>query len=104
MKNNVKYELPIFSSSLVQDPIIDFKDMNIKIELIGMDEEDRQRKIPIEFDSVLCNKHTSAKFTPKLYDSYDRIVELEDSEWLMELKNLNRKDFEYWNPKHYVMY
>ena len=104
MKNNVKYELPIFSSSLVQDPIIDFKDMNIKIELIGMDEEDRQRKITIEFDSVLCNKHTSAKFTPKLYDSYDRIVELEDSEWLMELKNLKKKDFEYWNPKHYVMY
>ena len=34
------------------------------IELIGMDEENRLRKIVIKFNSVLCNKHTSARFTP----------------------------------------
>ncbi|MDE6203809.1 MAG: hypothetical protein K2G19_10080, partial [Lachnospiraceae bacterium] len=51
-----------------------------------------------------CNKHISARFTPKLFNSYDRIVELVDSEWLVELKDVNKEDFNYWNPKHYIMY
>ena len=104
MKNEIKYELPIFSSSLKQDPVIESKDMDMGIELIGMDEESRLRKIVIKFNSVLCNKHTSARFTPKLYGSDDRIVELVDSEWLAELKDVNKEDFNYWNPKHYIMY
>lgn len=104
MKSEIKYELPIFSSNLKQDPVFESKDMNMGIELIGMDEESRLRKIVIKFISVLCNKHTSVRFTPELYDSYDRIVELADSEWLAELKDINKEYFNYWNPKHYIMY
>ena len=104
MKSEIKYELPVFSSSLEKNPIIEFEDMNMKIELIGMDEESRLRKIVIKFNSVLCNKHVTARFTPILYDSYDRIVELLDSEWLEELKNINKEYFNYWNPKHYIIY
>lgn len=104
MRKEIKYELPIFSSSLKRDPVIEFKDMDMGIELLGMDEESRLRKIIIKFNSVLCNKHTSARFISKLYDSYDRIVELVDSEWLAELKVVNKEDFSYWNPKHYIMY
>lgn len=104
MKNEIRYELPIFSSSLNSDPIIKSEDMNVKIGLVGTDEENRLRKILIQFDSVICNKHTSARFTPKLYDSYDRIVELTGSEWLEELRIINEEDFNYWNPKHYVLY
>lgn len=68
------------------------------------DDEDNLVKIAITFVSVLCIKQTSARFTPKLYDSYDRIVELTDSDWLMELKEINEEDFDYWKPKHYVLY
>ena len=56
MKSEIKYELPVFSSNLEQDPVIESKDMNMEIELIGMDEENRLRKIIIKFNSVLCNK------------------------------------------------
>ena len=104
MKSEIKYELPIFSSTLEKDPIINSKDMNTEIELIGVDEENRLRKIVIKFNSVICNKHTSTRFTPKLYDSYDRIVELVDSEWLDELKGINKEGFNYWKPKHYIIY
>lgn len=104
MKSEIKYELPIYSSTLEQDPVFESKDMNIGIELLGMDEESRLRKIVIKFITVLCNKHTSVRFTPELYDSYDRIVELVDSEWLAELKDVNKENFNYWNPKHYIMY
>ena len=104
MKSEIKYELPIFSSNLEKDPIIEYKDMDMEIELMGKDEENKLKKIVIRFNSVICNKHTSARFTPRLYDSYDRIVELVDSEWLKELKNINEEDYIYWKPKHYIVY
>ena len=104
MKSEIKYELPIFSSNLEEDPIVESRGIDMGIELIGADEEDRLRKIIIKFNSVICNKHTSARFTPKLYDSYDKVVELVDSEWLAELKDINEEDFNYWKPKHYIIY
>lgn len=104
MKIEIKYELPIFSQSLEKDPIVKSKDMDMEIELFGTDDKDKLRTIIIKFSAVLCNKYTSARFTPRLYDSYDRIVELVDSEWLEELKGMNERDFSYWNPKHYVIY
>lgn len=27
-----------------------------------------------------------------------------DSEWLDELKGINKEDFDYWKPKHYIIY
>ena len=104
MKSEIKYELPIYSSTLERDPIIETENMNMKIELIGEDEENKIRKIVIRFKTVICNKHTDASFTPQLFDSYDRIVELVDSEWLEELKSINQEAFNYWNPKHYILY
>lgn len=104
MKNEIVYEIPVYSSNLDKDPLILSQDMNMKIELVGVDDENRLRKISIQFNSVICYKYTLSRFTPKLYDSYDKIVELVDSDWLMELKKLNEEDFNYWNPKHYVLY
>lgn len=103
-KSEIKYELPIYSQSLKENPNVKLKRGDIEIELMGYDEEDRLRKIIIKFICVICYKHTSVKFTPKLYNSYDRIVELVDSEWLVELKSINKEWFNYWKPKHYVIY
>lgn len=27
-----------------------------------------------------------------------------DSEWLKELKKINKEEFTYWNPQHYILY
>lgn len=102
MNVKIKYELPIFSSSLEGDPIVESKDMNIEIKLLGRDEGGRLRKISLKFNAVICYKYTSVRFTPKLFNSYDRVVELLDSEWLDELKKINAESFAYWNPKHYI--
>ncbi len=104
MKNEIRYELPMFSSNLIKEPNIRFENMNVKIDIEGYDDEDNLNKITITIISVLCIKQTSARFTPRLYDSYDRIVELIDSEWLKELKEINEEDFNYWKPKHYILY
>lgn len=104
MKNKIKYELPMFSSSLTKEPNIRFKNMDVEIDIEGYDENDNLNKITITIISVLCIKKTSSRFTPILYDSYDRIVELIDSEWLEELKEINEENFNYWKPKHYILY
>ena len=96
--------MPIFSSTLEQDPIIEHAEMNMSIKIVGVDEKNKLRKIIIKFHTVLCNKYTLAGFTPKLYGSYDCIVELVDSEWLEELERINKEKFIFWNPKHYALY
>lgn len=104
MKSIIKYELPIFSSTLEDDPIIEFDEIDMKIILTGGDEQGKLKKITLKFHSVICFKRTSARFTPKLFDSYDRIVELVDSEWLKELRGINEEGFNYWSPRHYIIY
>ena len=101
-KSEIKYELP--DLRLKKSPIIELTGADMEIKLIGFDEERRLRRIVIKFHSLVSNKYTSDKFTPKLYGSYNRLLELADSEWLDELKSINEKWFRYYKPKHYVIY
>lgn len=104
MKNEIRYELPMFSSNLIKEPNIRFENMDVKLDIKGYEEEDDFIKITIIITSVLCIKQIFVRFTSKLYDSYDRIIELIDSEWLKELKEINEEGFNYWKPKHYILY
>ena len=104
MKTEARYELPIFSSGLKEDPIIETKNLNVKLVLDGYDDEDQEKKVIIQFENVLCYKYTSTSFTQTLYGAYDKIVELMESEWLNELKQVNKDKFNYWGLKHYVLY
>lgn len=102
--SKIIYELKMFSSNLKNEPefIVDGMKTILKIE--GYDDEGKINKVRIEFDSVLCYKRTSARFTPKLYDSYDKVVELQDSDWLNELKAINNEDYDFWKPRHFILY
>lgn len=104
MTYKVRYELPVFSQALICNPDVKFEDMNVIMTIRGYDEEDNEKTITVTFVSVLCMKKTSVRFTPELYDSYDKVVELIDSDWLNELKKINENEFGYWKPKHYVLY
>lgn len=102
--SKIIYELKMFSSNLKNEPkfIVDGMRNILKIE--GYDDEGKINKVRIEFDSVLCYKRTSARFTPKLFDSYDKVVEFQDSDWLNELKAINNKDYDFWKPRHFILY
>lgn len=102
--SKIKYELPMFSSNLVSEPNITIKNMDVEIVVEGYDDEDIFRRICIKFSSVLGIKQTSARFTPNLYDAYDKIVQIKGSEWLKEMQELNNDDYSYWKPNHYAMY
>lgn len=104
MKNKLEYQLPMYSSSLLKEPEIRIHDMDIEIKIEGFDENNKLFKVTLLFTSVLCNKHTSARFTPKMYGAYDKVVQLINSEWLEGLKEMNQEDFAFWNPRHYVLY
>lgn len=104
MKSEIKYELPMFSSNLENEPQIEFKNMNVKITIKGYDENDAICETEIKFISVIGFKQTSSRFTSKLYGAYDKVVEVIDSEWLEELKKINEEDFSFWKPKHYSLY
>lgn len=104
MQINKLWSLPILSSEIEEGVKISNDGMDIILSFICSLESDRQKKYEIRFESVLCHMHTSERFTPKMFDSYDTVVSLEDSEWLDNLKNLNSRDFEFWKPKHFVIY
>lgn len=93
MKSEIKYELPMFSSNLENEPQIEFKNMNVKITIKGYDENDAICETEIKFISVIGFKQTSPRFTSKLYGAYDKVVEVIDSEWWNELKRLRRGFF-----------
>lgn len=58
LKNQIKYELPMFSSSLENEPQIEFKNMNVKIIIKGYDENDVICETEIKFISVIGFKQT----------------------------------------------
>ncbi len=104
VKAIIKYRLPIYSQTLENDPVFENKGLDVYMELLGRDDDERLRKIILRFESVLCSKHTSSSFTSGLYDSYDKVVELVDSKWLEALKKANEESFNYWDLKHYLLY
>ena len=70
----------------------------------GYDENDVICETEIKFISVIAFKQNLPRFTSELYNAYDKVVELIDSKWLKELKKIDKEEFTYWNPKHYILY
>lgn len=102
--SNIVYELKMYSSNLKNEPEFIIDGMKNTLNIEGYDDAGKINKVSIAFDSVLCYKRSSARFTPKLYDSYDKVVELLDSEWLHEIKLINNEEFDYWKPRHFILY
>lgn len=58
----------------------------------------------IVFDAVQAHRHVSEKFISSLYGAYDNLVEITDSEWVTQLREINKKIADYWDIKHYVIF
>ena len=63
MKSEIKYELPMFSSNLENEPQIEFKNMNVKITIKGYDENDAICETEI-------NEEDFSFWKPKHYSLY----------------------------------
>lgn len=58
----------------------------------------------IMFDAVQAHRHTTEKFIKSLLGAYDSLVEITDSEWVKELREINKEIADYWNIKHYAIF
>lgn len=58
----------------------------------------------ILFDTVLAHRHTSEKLIKSLMGAYDYLVEILNSEWLEQLKEINKQTIDYWGLKHYAIF
>ncbi|ATW25304.1 hypothetical protein [Candidatus Formimonas warabiya] len=58
----------------------------------------------IVFDAVQAHRHTTEKFIKSLLGAYDTLVEITDSEWVKELREINKEIADYWNIKHYAIF
>lgn len=58
----------------------------------------------IRFDAVQAHKHSSEKFSTFVIDTYDYLVEIVDSEWVNQLREINKEIADFWNIKHYAIF
>lgn len=58
----------------------------------------------IRFEAVQAYRHSCEKFTASLMDAYDYLVEIEDSEWIDQLREIDKQIADYWNIKHYAIF
>jgi hypothetical protein len=100
MKITKLWDLPVLSSEVDKISVL-HNGCSITITGYNINGGEKYR---LHFDVVLCYRHTSERFTKHLYDSYDTLVEIEESDWLKKLKQLNEDDFSFWKPRHYAIY
>jgi len=58
----------------------------------------------IVFDAVQAHRHSSEKFTKFIFEAYDYLVEIVNSEWVNQLREINKEIADYWNIKHYAIF
>lgn len=98
-----KYILPMFSSNLVNDPIIEIKGMQVSITISGYDDDENLSEVKFKFYSVIEFTKTSPVFGI-INGSYDTLVEVQSSERLIELETINNREYSFRSPKHYALY
>ena len=99
MRTNKLWELPILSSELEDEMNFEVENANAILTL-----NHKSVSIRIKFETALCHLHTSERFTKSILGAYDAIVEIEESEWIKELEELNSSDVIFWGLKHYAVY
>lgn len=58
----------------------------------------------ILFDAVQAHRHSSEKFIKSLLNAYDSLVEITESEWVNQLREVNKEIADYWGIKHYAIF
>lgn len=106
--NTIKlWELPVLSTCLYDNGVnLYYAKANATLTFDYYDQNDNDQVYNggIFFETVLCHRHSSERFTKSLMNAYDTLVEIKDSQWLKELKGLNETDYGFWKLKHFAIY
>lgn len=58
----------------------------------------------ILFETTIAHRHSSEKVTKFISGTYDKLVEVKDSEWLKELTDISPEWVAWRNFRHYAIY
>lgn len=105
MNFNILWEFPVPSTNLCCDVKFIFPgaDVWLLYEYFDYDNPDIVYNSGIKFKHVQVYRHANEKFLSSLFESYDRIIEICDSEWTKQLVEINPKIAAYWNIRHYAI-
>lgn len=56
------------------------------------------------FELAVAHRHSSEKFTKCIGGTYDKLVQIEGSEWIKELTYISPEWAKCWQIKHYAIY
>ena len=57
----------------------------------------------VSFRASQAYRHSCDMFVT-CFDAYDTLIEIEDSEWVAEMRQINREIADYWDIKHYAIF
>jgi len=58
----------------------------------------------ILFETTITHRHSSEKVTKFISGTYDKLVEVKNSEWVKELTIISPEWVKYWEVRHYAIY
>ena len=104
MKSEIKYELPMFSSNLENEPQIEFKNMNVKITIMNTSTNETKTYHYEDTDNgsikLVRGEDGLEDIVTYQITIYSNHNDCKDE----ELKKINEEDFSFWKPKHYSLY
>lgn len=104
MKITKLWEFPISSQRIGEEVKITINGIDQDMEFLSYNVANQRMKVRIGIIAAFCYLHTSETLTNDLFDAYEVLVQIEDSDWLIELKKKDNRLFEICNLKHYAIY
>lgn len=107
MNNQILWELPFPSTALCGDVVMIHPGATAWMVFSYCD----IKNVSAAYNSGLKFKHVQAfRFscepfaTLSALDAYDKIIEIESSEWIQQLKAINAKVCDFWGLRHFGIY
>jgi hypothetical protein len=105
MASKKLWELPIASTKLTENGVrLIYPGGDAWLLYDYYDENDVILNSGIFFDTVLAHRHASEKLINSLIGAYDYLVEIINSEWLKQMKEVNKQIVDFWNLKHFAIF
>jgi len=76
----------------------------LRFDYCDVEKNDAMYTAGIFFKSAVGFKHDSEGFATTLMDAYDRLVEIVDSDWVIEYRKTNPRVANLFNIKHYAIF
>lgn len=107
MEINKLWEFPVPSTCLAEGGvklIYPGGDAWLIFDYFDEEKDDAIFNSGIVFNGVQAHRHFTEKFVYSLLGAYDCLVEITDSDWVKQLREVNKKIADYWNIKHYAIF